>query len=229
MKIFELAKELKVQSKEIVSLMKECGEENITHMTVLTDEQIDFIRSEYETAKAIKEEEKTEQEKLEKSKKKTDTDYRPDEMISCRSIFPGILIFNGAHSGMTYTFNGMGDRRNVEYQDLKAGMLQQHSMMFNPDFIIEDYELINDERWSELKAVYENMVTDEDIKKIMNLPTRQFKETFLKLPVTARQSIITIIATQIENKAFDEYSKAQFIDDNCGTCLQLKMQMLNDK
>ena len=62
MKIFELAKELKVQSKEIVALMKECGEENVTHMTSLTDEQIDFIRSEYETAKAIKEEEKAEKE-----------------------------------------------------------------------------------------------------------------------------------------------------------------------
>lgn len=236
MKIYELAKELKVQSKEIVTLIKECGEENVTHMSSLTDEQIEFIRSEYETVKAIKEEEKAEQERLEqeriekeKSKKKMDADYRPDEMISCRSIFPGVLIFNGAHSGMTYTFNGMGDRRNIEYQDLKAGMLQQHSMMFNPDFIIEDYGLINDERWAELKAVYEKMVTDEEIKKVMNLPTRQFKEAFLTLPVTARQSIITLIATQIENKTFDEYSKAQFIDNECGTCLQLKMQMLNDK
>lgn len=227
MKIFELAKELKVQSKDIVSLMKECGEENITHMTSLTDEQIDFIRSEHETAKAIKEEAKQEEKK--ETKKKTDADYRPDEMIPCRSIFPGVLLFNGVHSGMTYTFNGMGDRRNIEYQDLKAGMLQQSSMMFNPDFIIEDYDLIADERWSELKSVYENMYTDEDIKKVLNLPTRQFKEAFLKLPVTARQSIITVIATQIENKAFDEYSKAQFIDNECGTCLQIKMQMINDK
>lgn len=226
MKIFELAKELKVQSKEIVALMKECGETNVTHMTVLNDEQIDFIRSEYETAKAIKEEAKQEEKVI---KKKTDADYRPDEMIPCRSIFAGILIFNGVHSGMTYTFNGMGDRRNVEYQDLKAGMLEQNSMMFNPDFIIEDYDLIEDERWSELKAVYENMYTDEDINKVMKLSTKQFKEAFNKLPVTARKSIISIIATQIENGTFDEYSKAQFIDENCGTSLQLKMQMANDK
>ena len=165
MKIFELAKELKVQSKDIVALMKECGEENVSDMTVLTDEQIDFIRSEYETAKAIEEEKEV-------KKKKSDTDYKPDEMISCRSIFPGVLIFNGVHSGITYTFNGMGDRRNVEYQDLKGGMLLQNSMMFKPDFIIEDSDLINDERWAELKAVYENMYTDEDIKKVMKLPTR---------------------------------------------------------
>lgn len=217
MKIFELAKELKVQSKDIVALMKECGEENVSHMTVLTDEQIDFIRSEYETAKAIEEEKEV-------KKKKSDTDYKPDEMISCRSIFPGVLIFNGVHSGITYTFNGMGDRRNVEYQDLKGGMLLQNSMMFKPDFIIEDSDLINDERWAELKEVYENMYTDEDIKKVMKLPTRQFKDAFLKLPVTARQTIITLIATQIENGTFDEYSKVKFIDETCGTRLDLKMQ-----
>lgn len=217
MKIFELAKELKVQSKDIVSLMKECGEENVSHMTTLTDEQIDFIRSEYETAKAIEEEKEV-------KKKKSDTDYKPDEMISCRSIFPGVLIFNGVHSGITYTFNGMGDRRNVEYQDLKGGMLLQNSMMFKPDFIIEDSDLINDERWAELKEVYENMYTDEDIKKVMKLPTRQFKDAFLKLPVTARQTIITLIATQIENGTFDEYSKVKFIDETCGTRLDLKMQ-----
>ena len=217
MKIFELAKELKVQSKDIVSLMKECGEENVSHMTTLTDEQIDFIRSEYETAKAIEEEKEV-------KKKKSDTDYKPDEIISCRSIFPGVLIFNGVHSGITYTFNGMGDRRNVEYQDLKGGMLLQNSMMFKPDFIIEDSDLINDERWAELKEVYENMYTDEDIKKVMKLPTRQFKDAFLKLPVTARQTIITLIATQIENGTFDEYSKVKFIDETCGTRLDLKMQ-----
>lgn len=217
MKIFELAKELKVQSKDIVSLMKECGEENVSHMTTLTDEQIDFIRSEYETTKAIEEEKEV-------KKKKSDTDYKPDEMISCRSIFPGVLIFNGVHSGITYTFNGMGDRRNVEYQDLKGGMLLQNSMMFKPDFIIEDSDLINDERWAELKEVYENMYTDEDIKKVMKLPTRQFKDAFLKLPVTARQTIITLIATQIENGTFDEYSKVKFIDETCGTRLDLKMQ-----
>lgn len=223
MKIFELAKELKVQSKDIVALMKDCGEENITHMSALTDEQVEFIRSEYETVKTIKEEEKIEKEI--KKKKKSDADYRPDEMISCRSVFPGILIFNGVHSGITYTFNGMGDRRNVEYQDLKGGMLLQNSMMFNPDFIIEDFDLISDERWSELREVYENMYTDEDIKAVMKMPTKQFKEAFVQLPVTARQAVITIIATQIENGTFDEWSKVKFIDDTCGTRLDLKMQM----
>ncbi len=238
MKVFELAKELTVQSKEIVSLLKENGEENITHMTLLTNEQIDFIKSEFSTASKVEEERLAkeakakaeaetaikERERIEKqSDPKTDTDYRPDEMIPCRSVFPGVLLFTGTHTGMTYTFTGMGDRRNIEYQDLKAGLLEQRSSMFNPDFIIEDNNLINDEHWYELKQVYEGMYDEKDIKRVMELPSRDFEAAFVQLPVTARNTIITMIATQIENGTFEQYNKAKIIDKVCGTRFDLKM------
>lgn len=223
MKIFELAKELTVQSKEIVNLLKESGVDYVTHMTVLTEEQEEFVRSEFATVAAIKEEEKKTIELKEVKKKKTDADYRPDEMISCRSVYAGVLIFNGDHSGMTYTFNGVGDRRNIEYQDLKAAMLQQKSSLFNPDIIIEDNDLIDDERWYDIKQVYENMYDENDIKKVMLLPTREFENAFVQLPVTARNTIITTIATQIENGTFEQYNKAKIIDKICGTRFDLKM------
>lgn len=238
MKVFELAKELTVQSKEITSLLKDNGEDNVTHMTVLTDEQIDFIRSEFATASIVEAEKMAKEAKAkaeaeeaikeqrnieERSKKKTDADYKPDEMIPCRSVYSGVLIYTGDHSGMTYTFNGVGDRRNIEYQDLKAGMLQQKSSLFNPDIIIEDSDLIEDERWMDIKQVYENMYDEKDIKKVMSLPTRDFEEAFVKLPVTARKTIITLIATQIENGTFEQYNKAKIIDKICGTRFDLKM------
>ena len=224
MKVYELAKELQVSSTEVLQVLKELGTNVKSANANLTNEQVDMVRLEFANLTTVTETISEQKNTEIKTKKKTDADYRPEEMIPCRSVFPGVLIFTGDHSGITYTVNGMGDRRNIEYQDLKAGMLLQHSMLFNPDFIIEDYNLINDERWAELKEVYENMYTDEDIKKVMKLPTRQFKEAFLKLPVTARQSIITLIATQIENGTFDEYSKVKFIDETCGTRLDLKMQ-----
>lgn len=232
MKVFELAKELTVQSKDITALLKENGEE-ATHMTSLTEEQIDFIRSEFSTA-SILEEEKMKKEAMLKAEvdalvkeqnqqNKTDADYKPDDMIPCRSVFPGILIFSGDHTKMTYTFNGVGDRRNIEYQDLKAGMLQQKSVLFNPDIIIEDSNLIEDERWIDIKKVYEKMYDEKDIKKVMDMPSRDFEEAFVKLPVTAKNTIITLIATQIENGTFEQYNKAKIVDKICGTRFDLKM------
>lgn len=241
-KVYKLAKDLGVQSKEVVDLLKESGED-VNHMSTLSDEQIDFVESELSTKTAIEEAKRLEEEKkaeaariaeenrlAEEAKKaqeaekvKTDADYRPDEMIPCRSLFAGILVFTGAHTGMTYKFNGMGDRRNIEYQDLKAGLLEQKPTMFNPDFIIEDANLINDEHWFELKQVYENMYDEKEIKKVMDLPARSFEDAFVKLPITAKQTIITLIATQIENGTFEQYNKAKIVDKVCGTRFDLKM------
>ena len=156
-------------------------------------------------------------------KVKTDADYCPDEMIRCHSVFPGILYFSGRHTGMTYTFVGTGDVRNVEYQDLKAAMLEHTESIFNPDIVIDDANLINDEHWMDVKRVYEEMYDEQDIKKLIELPLRDFKVAFPQLPIPTREAIITLFATQIENGTFEQLNKANYIDEVCGTRLDLKM------
>lgn len=216
MKLFELAKELDVKSKVLIDLLNESSDKKYVATSILDDEQIAFIRSEMDTAK--KEEEKAEVKKV-----KTDADYRPDEMIKCHSVFPGILYFSGRHTGMTYTFVGAGDVRNVEYQDLKAAMLEHTESIFNPDIVIDDANLINDEHWMDVKHVYEEMYDEQDIKKLIALPLRDFKVAFPQLPIPTREAIITLFATQIENGTFEQLNKANYIDEVCGTRLDLKM------
>lgn len=221
MKLFELAKEFNVKSKILMDLLNENSEKKVAPMSILTDEQIDFLRSEL----GILKEEKAAEEKIitEAVKKKTDKDYKPDEMIECHSIFPGILYFYGRHTGMTYTFYGAGDRRNVEYQDLKAAMLEHTDSLYNPDIVIDDANLIDDEHWWEVKRVYEDMYDENDIKKVMNLSAPDFRKAFTQLPTTARETIIAIYASQIEEGTFEQYSKAKIIDEICGTRFDLKM------
>lgn len=216
MKLFELAKELDVKSKVLIDLLNESSDKKYVATSVLDDKQIEFIRSEMDTAK--KEEEKAVEKKV-----KTDADYRPDEMIRCHSVFPGILYFSGRHTGMTYTFVGTGDVRNVEYQDLKAAMLEHTESIFNPDIVIDDANLINDEHWMDVKRVYEEMYDEQDIKKLIELPLRDFKVAFPQLPIPTREAIITLFATQIENGTFEQLNKANYIDEVCGTRLDLKM------
>lgn len=220
MKIYELAKELDVKSKVLLDILNETSEKKFVATSVLSEEQIDFLNLELET---IKEEEKKKVE-AEKKAVKTDADYKAEEMIPCHSVFPGILHFYGIHSGITYKFVGVGDRRNVEYQDLKAAMLNSTESIFNPDIVIDDKNLIEDEHWIDVKRVYEEMYTQEDIDKILSLPTRDFKSAYSQLPLTARETICTIIATQIENGTFEQYNKAKIIDDISGTRFDLKMR-----
>lgn len=214
MKIYELARELEVKSKILVDLMNENNnDKKYVATSVLTEDQIDFLNLEMEN---IREEEEH------KKNVKTDADYRPDEMIPCHSIFPGVVHFYGIHSGMTYKFVGSGDRRNVEYQDLKAAMLEGYPSIFNPDIIIEDDNLLNDEHWIEVKNVYANMFDENDIQKLMNLRASDFKVAFTQVPAVVQKIIIEKYATQIENGTFDDLSKAKIIDEICGTRFDLK-------
>lgn len=222
MKVFELAKELNVKSSDVIAVLKELSVEAKSTTTILTEEQVDMVKSNLVNLKTIAE---TIEEPVVKApkKRKTDADYRPDEMIPCRSVFAGTLIFTGDHTGMSYTFNGMGDRRMVEYQDLKAGMLQQKPSMYKPKFIIEDADLINDVHWVDIKEVYEKMYDQKDLEKILDLPNSKFREVYTTLPITAKETIITIIATKIENGTFENYNKAKIIDEISGTRFDLKM------
>lgn len=220
MKLFELAKELEVKSKVLMDILNETdggSGKKIAATSILSDEQIELLRAEVETSK------NESKPVVEEKKVKTDADYRPDEMIPCHSVFEGVLYFYGRHTGMTYKFVGAGDRRNVEYQDLKAGMLEHVDSMYNPDIVIDDNDLINDEHWWEIKEIYSEMYNEDDIKKIMSLPTRDFETAYKQLPITAKNTIISIIASQIENGTFEQYNKAKIIDKISGTRFDLKM------
>lgn len=223
MKIHELAKQLNVKSSDLMASLRELGVEVKSATTSLTEEQEDMLRAEFVNLKSVAETVEEIKPVVETPKRKTDADYRPDEMIPCRSVFAGTLIFTGDHTGMSYTFNGMGDRRMIEYQDLKAGMLQQKPSMYKPKFIIEDADLINDVHWVDIKEVYEKMYDQKDLEKILDLPNPKFREIYTTLPITAKETIITIIATKIENGTFENFNKAKIIDEISGTRFDLKM------
>lgn len=213
MKIYELAKELGVKSKVLVDLINENSDgKKYVATSILTEDQVDFLNLEMENI----------HENEQKNKVKIDADYRADEMIPCHSIFPGVVHFYGIHTGMTYKFVGSGDRRNIEYQDLKAAMLEGYPSIFNPDIIIEDSNLIEDEHWSEVKEVYASMFDEKDIQKLMNLSVQDFKTAFSQIPSVAQKIVIEKYATQIENGTFNDLGKAKIIDEICGTRFDLK-------
>lgn len=228
MKIFELAKEFQISSNDVMKILNDNGSDYKSAMSKLTDEEVEFLKTELTIESEKKEAEIKSIEKAEQiekeSKIKADKDYRPDEMIKCHSVFAGTLLFTGAHTGFTYEFHGIGDTRNIEYQDLKAALLQHKAALFDPDIVIEDSNLISDEHWVEIKEIYENMYDETEIKQILNMPTTTFKSKFQEMPDVARQMIITLISNQIEAGTFESYNKARFIDSICGTRFDLMMQ-----
>ena len=75
--------------------------------------------------------------------------YEPDDLIPCRSMYAGTLLFTGDKTKITYEFSNMGDFRYIEYQDLLSALLVRKKSLFAPYIIIEDEELLENVHWQE--------------------------------------------------------------------------------
>lgn len=149
--------------------------------------------------------------------KKTAKKYEPDDLIMCRSMYAGTLLFTGLKSKQTYEFCGIGDTRYIEYQDLQAAMITRKQNLYAPYIIIEDEELLEDVHWKSLRDLYDSMYDESDIEDLLNLPTIRFKEEFKKLPVGFKKTVSLIVSTRVQEGTFDSVNKISIIDELCGT------------
>lgn len=118
-----------------MDLLNDSSDKKYSAMSTLDDEQINFLRSEMETVQK-------EEEKVEVQKVKTDADYRPDEMIKCHSVFPGVLYFSGKHTGMSnagdsYMMNNFFDFDINQFDTMMAKVQAYRTFIENQR---KDYE-----------------------------------------------------------------------------------------
>lgn len=145
--------------------------------------------------------------------------YEPNDLIPCRSMYAGCLLFTGDKTKITYEFSNIGDFRYIEYQDLLAAMLMHKKSLYAPYIIIDDEELLESPHWKQVKEVYDGLYNERDLINLINLPTVQFNEEFRRLPVGYQKTIATIIAGMIADNTFDAMNKIRIVDEVCGTDL----------
>lgn len=155
------------------------------------------------------------------SKPKKTRKYEPEDLIPCRSMYAGTLLFTGDKTKITYEFSNMGDFRYIEYQDLLSALLMRKKSIFAPYIIIEDEELLENTHWQEVRKVYDGLYDRQDLINLINLPTARFDSEFRKLPSGFKSTIATMISEMITNGTFDSMNKIKIIDEECGTDLKL--------
>ena len=165
--------------------------------------------------KKIFEEEAFEEKVPEKKVRKFDA----NDGIRCRSIVQGGLYMEGKKTNMTYSWTDYGDISEVEYRDLVAEIHSKSRYIFNPWFIIEDEDFL--EQFPNVRDFYERSYTVKDLKKILNLPVDQMIEEINKLPNGAKDSIKSIAAKQVSTGVLDSVSKIKALDNLFGTDLNL--------
>lgn len=145
-------------------------------------------------------------------------EYKGDDLIPCRSMTKGELIYIGKKTKEVYTWADYDDVTEVEYQDLLALKSAKSPFIFEALFIIEDEELIETTKWKDVKAVYEKIYSD-DVPTLISMDTNKFKKIFPTLPNGLKKAVITEVSTQMETGTFDSIQKINFIDELCNTDL----------
>lgn len=150
--------------------------------------------------------------------KKEKKKFNLDDMVVCRSVCYGELLYPAKKSGLLYRFEGYGDRTEVEFQDLQALKSTRSDYLYRPCFIIEDEELL--EQWSDLKKITDK-VAKIDGEKLFGLPTNQFKKALKELPIGFKTTVRNMANAKINDGSLDSLSKIKIIDEVLGTDLRL--------
>lgn len=173
-------------------------------------------------SKAVVDEEDIEETKTSKvipAKKKFDS----EDGIECRSVTVGGLSLSGVKSGDHYRWTEYGDITEVEYRDLAAMVRSKSPYLFNPYFVIDDEDFI--ENFPLLKQFYDESYTVNDLKQVLRLPVSQIKSVLSTLPNGAKETLKSIASSQIASGELDSVKVIKTLDEYFGTELNLLASM----
>lgn len=164
---------------------------------------------------------KTPESKKEEKKevKETKKKFEPSDLIKCRSVCQGGLYLEGARTKMPYEWADYGATEDVEYRDLAELVRTRSGYIFNPFFIIDDDDFVNE--FPQLKKFYEDNYSVKELASILDLPVDQMVAEVKALPKGALDSLKSIAASQVSAGQLDSVRKIRELDAIFGTDLNL--------
>lgn len=147
--------------------------------------------------------------------------FAPDDMITCRSVCYGELLYPAKKSGLVYRFAGYGDETEIEFADLQALRSTRSGYLHKPYFVIEDEELL--EQWPDMKKVADS-IAQIDGERFFNLPPQQFRKALTEMPMGFRDTMRNMANAKINDGSLDSLSKIKILDEVLGTDLKLLIE-----
>lgn len=167
----------------------------------------------------------TKEVKKSNTKTKTKKAFDPSEGIPCRSVVTGQLFLEGYKTKMPYQWADYGDVVDVEYRDLQALVQQKSGYVFNPFFIIDNEDFV--EEFPHLKKFYEQNYTVKELNTILNHPVEQMVSEIKALPKSAQETLMKIASNQISLGQIDSIRKIKALDEIFDTDLTILSESAN--
>lgn len=166
----------------------------------------------------VKNEEVKETEEVKEEPKKEIKVYKDDDSIECRSITIGELIYIGTKSSEKYVFSNIDDTCEIEVRDLNSLKAKKSGYLYEPLFVIEDDEFMEQPKWADLKAIYDEAKAN-DVEEILAKPANEFVRILNNLPEGYKKLVRDAVADRIQNDDFDSIKKIKAVDEACGSDL----------
>jgi len=145
--------------------------------------------------------------------------FEETDGILCRSVTSGKLIMIGKKTGMKYEWGDYGREYEVEYRDLVIAVRTRAGFVFNPLFIIEDEDFL--EEFPIVKKFYEESYNIDELDAIIDLPLKEMKKALLALPPGATHNFKSLAAKAVVDKRLDSLEKIRLLDEMFGINLML--------
>lgn len=179
----------------------------------------DFVE---ETKSVVQEESKPVEKEAAKESVRKKTEHEPTELIKCRSVVQGVLLFKGPKSQTDYRWDAANDIVEIEYQDLRAARVSKHAFLTRGYFIIEDNDLLDEEEWAEVKKKYGEMYSRKDLTAIFKIDdVNAMVRAIQNLPDGVRAQMGSIAKGLMDNGQLDSIKKITALDKLLGTDLML--------
>lgn len=143
--------------------------------------------------------------------------YEKDSQILCRSVTVGTLTCGSPKDkGRVYRWSGYGDVAWVDYQDLVALQSRKSGFIYNPQFIVEDEQLV--EEWR-LEDTYATFYGIDNPVAFFRLPPAELKRRLNEAPQGLKEAIKSVAAQCVKNGTLDSINVIKAVDAALGTQL----------
>lgn len=224
MKVFELSKELNIENKELLKVASDLGFEVKSHMSVLTDEQVEEIKTHLQND--VQEEVKVIKPFQNKVNIKPQMDLQ--RMICVKNISEGKLIYKSKRQvGYTLVWEKHGDKNYIELSEFINLKNSDSRFVTEPWVrIIEDDE-IEILKYANVYQYYKDIIEINDIDALFRLSFDQFVKKFEKFPDGYKRMVTEQARKLIASGELDSRKLQKYLEEKMDTDLEISFENFN--
>ena len=219
MKVFELAKELNIDNKEIIQTAQDLGIQVKSHLSVLSDNDVEILKEylieddELENSNEVQETTKDIIKEIPKPEIKEQ--WKPDlnRMICLKNIASGKLIYVSKRQlGYKIEWENPGDTNYIELGEFIALKNSDSRFVTAPWVRIMEDDEVEILKYANIFKHYKEILGLNNVSDILKLDFNSFKKKFDKLPEEYKNSVVEQAALMIKSGELDSIKIKDYIE-----------------